>query len=223
MNNTMRCILTLQALLDIQQWRLVSDIETTLHQNKAKAAEDIKIVKACYAGTICEAKAMYAMAIREAETNCSTSIMEAEGGHSTVVREVEATYVPCALDLQWAHGEAIRTLESEAIKEGGRACQSFLQACGAVLQACPTESLGILMYSIQLLTGNMSLTGLLMAAPQQTHSTRPTMVAHSARTKWPHSLPGCNMVLERSGDKPTSHLKGPPSEGKRKGIPWRAN
>ena len=96
-------------------------------------------------GTSHEAKAMYAMAIREVETNCSTSIMEAEGGHSTAVREVEATCVAHTLDLQQAHGEAIRVLESEAIEEDGQAHQSFLQACGAALQACPTESLGILM------------------------------------------------------------------------------
>ena len=87
MNNAMSHILTLQALLDTWQWRLISDIETTLCQNEAKAAKAIKIVKAHYVGTICEAEAVYAMAIREVETNHSTSIMEVEGGCSTVVRE----------------------------------------------------------------------------------------------------------------------------------------
>ena len=119
MNNAMSCILTLQALLDAQQWRLISDIETTLCQNEAKAAEVIKIVKACYAGTIHEAKAMYAMAIREVETNCSTSIMEMEGGHSTDVRDVEATCVAHALNLQQAHGEAIRTLKMRPSRRMG--------------------------------------------------------------------------------------------------------
>ena len=47
----------------------MSDIETTLHQNEAKAAEAIKIVKTCYVGTISEAEARYVMAIREVETN----------------------------------------------------------------------------------------------------------------------------------------------------------
>ena len=87
LNNAMSHILTLQASLDAQWWRLMSDIETELHQNEAKATKAIKILKACYTGTIHEAEAMYAMAIREVETNCSTSIMEAEGGHLTAVRD----------------------------------------------------------------------------------------------------------------------------------------
>ena len=77
------------------------------------------------------------------------------------------------------------------------------------------------MYPTQLLTGNMSLTGLLTAAPQQTistrgpiplpsHSTRPTMLAHSTGIKHPHSPPGCNTGLDWSRDKPASCLKEPP-------------
>ena len=59
------------------------------------------------------------MAIKEVETSLSTTIMEAEGGHLTAIRNIEATCVACALDLQQAHGEAIRTLENEAIEEEG--------------------------------------------------------------------------------------------------------
>ena len=206
-------ILIVQASLDAWQWRLISDIKTALHQNKSKAAEAIKIAKACYMGTICEAEAVYVMAIKEAETSHSTSIVEAEGGHLTAIRDVEATCVAHALELQQAHGEAIRTLENEAIKEEGQAHQSFLWACRAALQACPTESLGILMYPIQLLMGNMSLTGLLTATQQHTttprdpiplpsHSARPTMVAHSMGTKQPHSWPRGDTGLDRSGDEP---------------------
>ena len=213
MNDAMSHILTLQASLDAWQQRLISDIETALHQNKAKAAKAIKIAKACYVGTIHKAKAMYVMVIREVKTSCSTSIMEAEGGCSTAIRDVEATCVACALNLQQAHREAIGTLENEVIKEEGWAHQSFLWACGVALWACPTESLGTLMYPIQLLTGNMSFTGLLMAMSQQTMSprgpiplpscsTRPTMVAHSAGTKWPHSSPGHDTGLDISRDEP---------------------
>ena len=133
MNNAMSHILTLQALLDAQRLRLISDIETALHQNKAKATKAIKIVKSHYVGTICEDEAVYAMAIREAETSCSTSIMEAEGGHSTAVREVKATCVAYTFDLQQAHREAIMALKSKAIEEDGQACQFFLQACRAAL------------------------------------------------------------------------------------------
>ena len=171
--------------------------------------------------SIHEAKAPYVVAIREAETNCSTPIMELEGGHTTAIREVEVACMTHAFDLQRAHGETILALESKAIKEDGWAHQSFLWACGVALQACHMEALGVLMYPIQLLTGNMSLTSLLMATPQQTisprgpvpspfHSKRPTVVAHSARTKWPHCSSGCEMGLDWSGDEPTSCPKEPP-------------
>ena len=129
MNNAMSCILTLQASLDAQQWRLISDIETALHQKEAKAAEAIKIAEAHYVGTICKAKAMYAMAIREAEISHSTSIMEVEGSCLTAIRYIEATCAACTLDLQQAYGKAIRNLENEAIEEEGWDHQSFLQAC----------------------------------------------------------------------------------------------
>ena len=136
-----------------------------------------------------------------------------------------------AFDLQQAHGETIQALESQTIKEDGQAHQSFLQASGVVLQACPAEVLGVLMYPIQLLTGNMSLTGLLTATPQQTislrgpiplpsHSKRPTTVAHSMGTKWPHCLPGGKMGLGQSGDEPASFHKELPKQRQKVGIPW---
>ena len=60
----------------------------------------------------------------------------------------------------------MQDIEREAIEEEGRDCQSFLIACGAALQACPPEAHGILMYTLQLLTGNMSLATLLAISPQ---------------------------------------------------------
>ena len=240
MNSAMSPILTLWALLDAHQWRLISDTETALHQNEAKATKTIKVVKAYYMATICEAEDLHVMAIREAETNCSTSIMEAEGGHVTAIREVEAACVAHALDLQQTHGETIWALENEAIKEDRWAHQSFLQACRVALWTCPVEALGVLMYPIQLLTGNMSLTGLLMATPQQTInlrgpipspscckrltmavpcSKRPTMAAHSMGTKWPHSSPGHDMGLDWSREKPTSCPKEPPQWRWKEGDP----
>ena len=228
---------SVRASLDAQQWRLISDIETTLHQNEAKATEAIKIAKACYAGTICKAKAMYAIVIREADTNHSTSIMEVEGGHSTTVKRYRSYLCgTCTLDLQQAYGEAIRTLINEAIKEDGWACQSFLWACRVALQVCPTESLGIFVYPIQLLAVNMSFTGVLDGCtPQQTislrgpilspsHTARPTMVAHSTRTKQPHNLPGCTTQDWTDLEINPHHTpKSCPNEGKRKGIPWRGD
>ena len=51
----------------------------------------------------------------------------------------------------------MQALEDEALKEESHSHQSFLQACGVALQACPHEALGIPMHPIHLLTGNMSL------------------------------------------------------------------
>ena len=99
-------------LLDTWQQRLISDIDTALHQNEAKDTKAIKMAKAHCVGTVHDAEAMYVMAIREAETSHSTSIMEVEGGPLTAIRDVEATCVSCTLDLQQAYGEAIRTLEN---------------------------------------------------------------------------------------------------------------
>ena len=47
MNNAMSRLLTTQTSLDTHQQRLISDTETTLCQNKAKASEAVKEVKAC--------------------------------------------------------------------------------------------------------------------------------------------------------------------------------
>ena len=88
----------------------------------------------------------------------------------------------------------MQALEREAMEEEGGACQYFLWACGAALQACLSETLGVLTYPIQILTGNMSLIGLLTATLQQTISLRgpipspfcserPATVVHPTGTK----------------------------------------
>ena len=101
-------------------------------------------------------------------------------------------------------------------QRGKHSCQSFLLACGAALQACPNKALVILMYPIDLLTGNMSLTGLLMATPQlnissrnpipsPSHPRRLTTTTHPTGNKWQH-LPRCEEELDCSGDgEPASH------------------
>ena len=86
MSNGMSCLLTTWASLDGHQQRLISDTETTFHQNKAKASEAIKEVKDHCVASICEAKALSAVAIRNAETTHSISIMEVEGAHMTAAR-----------------------------------------------------------------------------------------------------------------------------------------
>ena len=88
----------------------------------------------------------------------------------------------------------MQPLEDEALEEESHSHQSFLQACGAALQACPHKALGILMYPIHLLTRNMSLTSLLTAGTQlpigsrdpissPSHSRRPTTTTHPTSNK----------------------------------------
>ena len=110
-----------------------------------------------------DAEAAYATAMRKVETAHSTSTSEAEAAHATTVRKAEAASVAQAWKLQQTHQETMQNLEDEALEVEKHACQSFLWACGVALQACPNKALGKLMYPIHLLTGNMSLTGPLMA------------------------------------------------------------
>ena len=173
-------------------------------------SEAIKQIKAHYMAAPGDAKATHGAAIREVEAAHSASSREVEVICATAVRKVEAASTAQMSKLQQVHQETIQTLEDEAIKEEKHAHQSFLWAFGAALQACPNKALGVLMYPINLLTGNMSLTSLLMAAwqliirsrdpiPSPSYPRRPTITTHSTGTKWQH-LPGCDVELDPSGD-----------------------
>ena len=157
-----------------------------------------------------------------------------ESAHMKAVREAEATSVAQASKLPQVHQETMQTLEEEAIKEKECAHQSFLWACGTALQACPTEDLGILMYPIHLLMGNMSLTGLLMAAPWVTISSRdpipssscskrPTTATHSTGAKQQH-LPAHEADPDCSGDRKLTSTPGElPQQRQRKEDPLAGN
>ena len=86
---------------------------------------------------------------------------------AVTIRETETACVGHTCTLQQSLVESMQDLECEAIEKEGWDCQCFLQACRAALQSCPPEAHGVLMYSLQLLTGNMSLTALLMTTPNQ--------------------------------------------------------
>ena len=117
-------------------------------------------------------EAIYAAAMREAETTHSASTREAEATCATAVREAEAARAAQTSKLWQTNLETMWALEDEDLKGERHSHQSFLLACEVALQACPHKALGILMYPIHLLTGNMSLTSLLMATPQLTISSR---------------------------------------------------
>ena len=214
---------TVRASVDAHWQRVISEVEITPCLNDNKTSKAIKGVKAHYAAALGNAKATYVATIREAEATCSATTGEAEAICTIAVREAEAASVAQASKLQQVHQETMQTLEDEAIKEEKDAYQSFLWAYGAVLQACPNEALGVLMYPIRLLTGNMSLTSLLMAVPQLTirlrdpipspyHPRRPATVTHSTGSKWQH-LPGHEVGLDHSGDgESISHPGEPPQQ-----------
>ena len=127
----------------------------------------------------------------------------------------------------------MQALEDKALEEQRHSCQSFLWACGVALQACPHKALGIFTYPIHLLTGNMSLTSLLTAAPQLTissrdpisspsHPRKPTTATHLTGNKWQH-LPRCEVELDCSGDRePTSHPRELPQQRCREEHPWQS-
>ena len=51
------------------------------------------------------------------------------------------------------------------LEEEGCDCQAFMEACSATLQACPLKAHGVLMYTLQLLTGNVPLAAMLATTP----------------------------------------------------------
>ena len=128
-------------------------------------------------------------AMREAEATHSASTREAEATCATTVRETEAARAAQTSKLKQAHLETMQILEDKALEEERHSCQSFLQAC-------PNKALGILMYPIHLLAGNMSLTCLLTAAVQLTIGSRDPI----PHLPTPGGLPPLHILLGISGN-----------------------
>ena len=215
-------LLTFRASVDACQWRLISESEIAHCQNETKALEVINGIEACYSAVLCNTEAVYTAAMREAEATHLASAREVEATHATMVREAEATRAAQTSKLQQTHLETMRALEDEALKEERCSHQSFLLAHGVALQAWPNEALGILMYPIHLLTGNMSLTGLLTAASQlpigprdpissPSCPRRPATATHPTGNKWQH-LPRCEAELDHSRDGEPASCPGEPPQ-----------
>ena len=230
MNDTMVHLLTFRASVDAHWQRLISGPEITHCQNETKISKAINRVEAHYAVALCNTEAIYTAAMREVEADSSASPREAEAAHATAVREAEAARMAQTCKLWQAHLETMQTLEDKALKEKRHSSLSFPWACGVALQACPNEALGILMYSIHLLTGNMSLSGLLMAALQLTIGSRdpihsPSHPRRPATTTPPtgnkqQPLSRCEEELDHSGEgEPTSHPRELPQQRLREEDP----
>ena len=157
----------------------------------------------------------------EVEVACSASTREMKATCTTAVRKAEAARVVQTSKLWQTYLEAMQALEDEAFEEERHSHQSFLWACGAALQACCHKVLGILMYPLHSLTGNMSLTGLLTAAPQLPISSRdpisspscsrPATATHPTGNKWQH-MPRCEVELDCSRDGETTSCPGEPPQ-----------
>ena len=141
------------------------------------------------------AEAAYRTTMRKAESVHLASTSEVEVIWANGIRKAEATNETWASKLQWQHQKAMQNLEEEVLEVEKSACQSFLWACGAALQACPNEALAKLMYPLHLLMGSLPLPGLLMAPlpptarlrdpfPSPCHPSNPTAVVPSPRAKW---------------------------------------
>ena len=207
MKRAMGWLLTTRASIDAHCRKQVSDTKTTFHQNEAQTAEVIKEVRAHCTTVIWDAKAMCAAAIREAEATCAD----------------------CVCTIQQSHGESMQDIEREVIEEEGRDHQSVLIACWAALQACPPEAHGILMYPLQLLTGNMTLATLLAifsqpstkmgeptpVTPHPTASVVPTLTL--GIKQWHHS-PDQEATSPRSGEEEATGTSEEPPHQKQKNV-----
>ena len=150
MNRVMAWLLTTRASMDAHHRKQVWDTKPAFQQNEAQTTKGIR-----------EAEAVWAAAIRKAKVCCATVIQD-EATCAAAIREVPTT---CACILQQLHSNGMQSLEREAIEEEERNHQSFLTACGVALQVCLPEACGVLMFPLQLLTGNMSLASLFAIPP----------------------------------------------------------
>ena len=84
------------------------------------------------------------------------------------MKEAEVHHTTTACALQQVYKDSVLTLEHKAEMEEGWDHQAFVEAFGAAVKACPPETCGALLYSLQLLTSNVSLAAILgMSATTQ--------------------------------------------------------
>ena len=95
------------------------------------------------------------------EAQATKALKEVKVYYAVMIKEAEDHWVIHACTLEKSHKESMLELEHEAIAEEGLDHQAFLEACVAVLWACPPKAHGVLMYPLQLLTGNVLLATIL--------------------------------------------------------------
>ena len=91
--------LAIKSSVDACWWKLVSEFNMALCQNKSKTEESIR-----------EAKALCTHSIRKAEANCGHSIKEAEVHCSTAISKAETQGASQASSIQQSHAKGIQHL-----------------------------------------------------------------------------------------------------------------
>ena len=94
---------------------------------------------------------------------------EAEVCCAAMIKEVEACCAIHTCTLEQSHKESMLESECKVIAEEGQDHWALMEACWAVLWACPPKAHGVLMYLSQFLNGNVLLAailGMLATNPQ---------------------------------------------------------
>ena len=108
-------------------------------------------------------------------------------------------------------------LECEALAEEGCDHWAFMEACSTVLQAWPIKAHGVLMYPLQLLTGNVPLAAMLATVGWEPPSTTtPLTVSRmptpQTRTKWQHCSSNQEAMMPRPEEEKVAMLDVTPKE-----------
>ena len=91
-----------------------------------------------------------------------------EAQATKAIKEAEMHHTMTACALQQANRDSVLTLECQMKAEERQDCQAFMEAFGMAIQACSPKNQGTLLYTLQLLTGNVPLAALLgMSATTQ--------------------------------------------------------
>ena len=132
----------------------------------------------CCAATIREAESHCAATIKQVEAHCAAMIRKVGTCCEVTIKEKEVCHATQAYTLEKSHEESMLNLEHETLAEEGHDHQAFMEACSIALWACPLKAHRVLMYPLQLLTGNMQLATMLATRLQ------PATVGR----KWPSTV-----------------------------------
>ena len=137
MNNTMIYLLSVKATLEACHQQLISEVDVNQCQNDIDTSEAIREVKARYTITDADVEA----SMKRMEVNCLASLNEVKAYHIAGIWKAKAANAASASKLHQQHQWAMQCLGEDDLEVEKQAQQSFLQAHGLVLQACPNKAM----------------------------------------------------------------------------------